>query len=145
MPSIEETLEFVKRAHGDQKDKGGMPYWHHLVAVMNGLPAYADDDWKCAALLHDVLEDTPTTAEDLRKMGYSEAVITAVELVTKPKGADYLRWIEDLRDSNNAIAKAIKRADLEHNLDPSRFHNLDGATRERLLQKYNHAKILLLS
>jgi hypothetical protein len=58
---------------------------------MNGLPSYANDEWRCAALLHDVLEDTIVTADDLRKMGYSEAVIKAVQIVTKPSETEYLR------------------------------------------------------
>ena len=144
-PTVEETLEFVKNAHGDQKDNGGMPYWHHLEAVMKGLPDQCEDDWKCAALLHHVLEDTSTTVRDLEALGYSEAVIQAVQIVTRPEGTDYLSWIGDIRNSNNAMAIAIKTADLAHNMDPGRFHNLDPDVRNRLRQKYRDASIIMRS
>jgi (p)ppGpp synthase/HD superfamily hydrolase len=118
---VEQTLEFVKRAHAGQVDKAGRPYWWHLEAVkdgLRGLPESGADEWQCAALLHDVLEDTPTTAADLRSMGYSETIVKAVQTVTKSKvtGVEYLDFIRSIAASRNPMAIAIKLADLRHNL-----------------------------
>jgi (p)ppGpp synthase/HD superfamily hydrolase len=123
MPTVDETLEFVKRAHVGQVDKAGRPYWLHLEAVkddLRGLPhdRCEADEWRRAALLHDVLEDTAVTAAGLRSMGFSEAVVKAVQTVTKPasSGVEYLDFIRSIAASRNPMAIAIKLADLRHNI-----------------------------
>jgi (p)ppGpp synthase/HD superfamily hydrolase len=142
MPTVEETLEFVKRAHIGQVDKVGRPYWLHLEAVkddLRGLPHDRDeaDEWRCAALLHDLLEDTGCTAAGLRYMGYSEPVIKAVQTVTKPQSSvDYLDFIMGIAASRNPMAIAIKLADLRHNL------GRDGAS-DAQRKKYAKALVLL--
>jgi (p)ppGpp synthase/HD superfamily hydrolase len=119
MPTVDETLEFVKRAHAGQVDKAGRPYWLHLEAVKNdlrGLPEHGADEWRKAALLHDVLEDTSTTANDLFLMGYSPEVIKAVETVTRRSDESYQDFIQSIAASGDPMALAIKMADLRHNL-----------------------------
>src|SRR5450755_2861043 len=69
-PTVESTIEFIKSAHAGQVDKAGVAYWHHPVSVMKRLGTDALDDYKLAALLHDVIEDTKYGASDLRAMGY---------------------------------------------------------------------------
>ena len=124
IPSVDDTIEFIKCAHADQVDKAGNPYWRHPVAVMYRLGADATKSEKLAALLHDVIEDTTYRAEDLRRLGYSADVIAAVELLSRPKGADrpsYQLWIRAIAASGNRIAIKVKIADNEDNSDPARL------------------------
>ena len=119
-PTIEQTITFIRKAHAGQVDKAGEPYWKHPVSVMKRL-GEAPDDFKLAALLHDVIEDTDYTANDLQKMGYSADVVRAVELLTKSGDVPYIDEIKKIRDSGNLIAIAVKISDNLDNLDQVRL------------------------
>jgi len=136
-PTVESTIEFIKRAHADQVDKGGVAYWRHPVSVMSRLGPDATEDCKLVALLHDVIEDTKYTAADLRSKGYSDRVIDAVLLLTKNKDLPYLDNIEHIAASGNKIAIAVKIADNEDNLDPDRIAKIPGSLR---VVNLHHAK-----
>lgn len=126
-PSVNETLEIMRIAHEGQVDKAGRPYWEHPLSVCRRLPADATDDERRVALLHDVLEDTPVTARDLAALGFGEAVIEAVKLLTRPKDAGpYLEWIKALSESGNRMAIQVKIADNEDNSDPARVRDAFG-------------------
>lgn len=132
MPSIAETIGYIKGAHAGQFDKGGRPYWEHPVSVMYRLPADATDEEKQVALLHDVLEDTDITTSDLLAAGYSIAVVTNVNRLTrKPNGPDYLDWIRSIAASGNRAAIRVKIADNEDNSDPARCDYLNDIDKER--------------
>lgn len=120
MPTIEDTIEFIRAAHAGQTDKGGQPYWQHPVAVMRRLGPSASETEKLTALLHDVIEDTHTSADDLRRLGFAEEVIAAVGLLTRPKAIAYLDWIRSIAASGNELAIRVKIADNEENSDPVR-------------------------
>ena len=122
-PTVESTIAFIQKVHAGQFDKGGIAYWQHPVSVMKRL-GEALDDFKFAALLHDVIEDTPTTADDLRAMGYSNDVVAAVVRLTKTGDAPYLEVIQGIARSGDVIAIAVKIADNEDNLDPDRLARL---------------------
>lgn len=123
-PTIEDTIVFIQKAHAGQFDKGGEEYWRHPVSVMKRLGPNAPVNYRLAALLHDVLEDTEYTAIDLLDLGYPPEVVNAVALLTKPKGIPYLDAIRRLIDSGNNIAVAVKIADNQDNLDPARVAKL---------------------
>lgn len=116
MDAITQALQVAINAHKGQTDKGGGDYIFHPVTV--ALHVKTDDE-KTVALLHDVVEDTDTTLNDLRAMGFSETVVQAVDSVTRrpdePRN-DYLRRVKA-----NVIATAVKIADLHHNSDISRI------------------------
>lgn len=140
-PTLEQTLEFIKKAHEGQK-YGGKPYWNHPVAVMSLLPASATEDEKHAALLHDTIEDTGTTDADLREMGYNENIITMVKLlsnnVSKPASMTYLEWIEKvIVASGNKGAMRVKYADNKHNL--STTGNLPPEKQESRTKRYSRS------
>ena len=139
MPTIEETIAFIKRAHAGQTDKAGNGYYRHPIAVMNRLPGDIDDEVKLAALLHDLLEDTPYTRQQLAEMGYSERTLDAVEMVTLKQGDQrtYSEKISGIIASGNRDAIQVKLADVSENSDPARLALLDSAKREHLLEKYS--------
>jgi (p)ppGpp synthase/HD superfamily hydrolase len=108
--SVNDAIEFIKKAHEGQIDKSGKPYWQHPLSVMKRLPKEATYDVLIAALLHDVLEDTDYTESDLRELGVSQNSINMIKILTK-----------DIASSKNKGAIMIKIADNEDNLDPSRI------------------------
>jgi (p)ppGpp synthase/HD superfamily hydrolase len=133
--SVEEAIALARKAHAGQTDKAGHPYIDHPLRVMHRLDGEHE---QMAAILHDVLEDTPTTAEDLRTVGCPEPVIAAVRALTKHPGEP----LEDsmARAAANPIACAVKHADIA---DPARLALLDEATAQRLLRKYADSTSLL--
>jgi (p)ppGpp synthase/HD superfamily hydrolase len=124
IPTVEDTIRFIKDAHAGQVDKGGVEYWKHPVSVMNRLGPDASMECQIVALLHDVIEDTSYTAEDLLRMGYPENVVASVKRLSKPKGMPYLDCIRAIVSSGDRMAMAVKRADNQDNLDPERLAKL---------------------
>lgn len=110
------AVALARRAHEGQLDKAGEPYINHPLHVAEAMDT---EEETCVALLHDVLEDSHYTACDLREAGMSEEVVRAVELLTHDERVDYFDYVRAL--SSNALAAKVKRADLEHNLDPTRL------------------------
>lgn len=130
-PSIEDTVNFISCAHHEQYDKGGNPYWWHPVSVMHRLGPDASHEEKLVALLHDVLEDTEWTAADLLAAGYSQAVVEAVQLLTRPEGPTYLDWVRSIVATGNRLAIRVKIADNEDNSSIERVHYLPAKDQER--------------
>lgn len=143
MPTIESTIEFIKKAHEGQVDKAGQPYYLHPIRVMRRLPDTTSEDAKLAALLHDILEDTPYVKGDLYRFGYSQYTIDIVELLTNKPGETYLDKIKVIINSGNRGAILVKCADIRDNLDPARLRKLPREDRERLVRKYVPAFELL--
>lgn len=144
MPTIEQTIAFIQRAHAGQKDKAGLEYYLHPVDVMNRLPTEAPLETKLAALLHDILEDTRYTRADLESMGYSATTLDAVELVTNAgDGRDYIDKIRSIILSGNRNAILVKLADVSANSDPSRLALLHESLQLKLRTKYSEPLRLL--
>ena len=80
------------------------------------------EDEKAVALLHDVIEDSPFTAEELLQAGLPETVVTAVQVLTKKKGQDYQTYLENVK--SNSLGRVVKLADLKHNSDLSRLSSV---------------------
>jgi (p)ppGpp synthase/HD superfamily hydrolase len=138
MRSIEKTIDFIKEAHAGVFDKVGVPYWLHPFAVYSLLGVDATDTEKHAALLHDIVEDTSYTYDNLHDMGYTEEVIDILKLVTRDVDdhRPYLIWINEIVDSGNISAMRVKKADIEHNMLRERMDLLDEKTHIRLEKKY---------
>ena len=102
-----------------------------------------DEEEKIIGLLHDLLEDTKVTIEELKEMGFSSFVLETLKLLTRNKAYSYDEYIDQIINSHNESALYIKKIDLEHNMDFTRCPNLDEATREKLQKKYtqNYSKI----
>ena len=124
-------------AHINQVDKSGMPYVYHPIHLAEQMK---DEDTIIVALLHDVVEDTDTTIEDIRKLGFSKDVCEALSLMTHDDSVPYMDYIKKLR--SNQIAKAVKLADLKHNSDLTRLDIVTEKDRKRV-EKYKAAEQLL--
>jgi (p)ppGpp synthase/HD superfamily hydrolase len=114
-PALEDAIAYAARAHRGQVDKGGQPYILHALRVML---RQVDDTARIVAVLHDVLEDTPETLDGLRTAGYSEEICAALDCLTRREGEPYEEMIE--RVAANRLARQVKLADLEDNLDIDR-------------------------
>jgi len=133
---IYKSLEIVTRVFSDKTDKGGFPYVIHLLKVYSGVDDYIE---KVCALLHDIIEDTDVTYDDLRKVGYSEEIIDILTILTKIKGEDYRDYIKRIIDSDNYHAMNIKLSDLRHNMDSGRIKNPTPNDYERITKRYEPA------
>lgn len=133
------ALQIAYKAHEGQLDKSGLPYIFHPYHVAEQM---TDEITACIALLHDVIEDTPMTIEELAAYGFPEEVIEGVRLMTHAEGVDYFDYV--LKIKENPYATAVKLADLAHNSDTSRMDTVTEHDMERL-EKYKKARELLLS
>ena len=110
------ALKLCFAAHKEQVDKSGMPYVFHPFHLAEQMK----DEVTCTvALLHDVVEDTDYTLEDLRAMGFEAAVIDALALLTHDPKEPYMDYVARIKE--NPVAKAVKLADLKHNSDRTRL------------------------
>lgn len=133
------VLVLATNAHAGQFDRGGNPYILHPLKVMHYLKS-DDEELQCIALLHDVIEDTKTTWQDLRDAGCTDRVIDTVEALTKLPGQSYDEY--KLRVFANADAMKVKMADLRHNTDIRRLKGVSQKDLDRLA-KYNQFYIEL--
>ena len=132
-----QAMKLCFEAHKNQKDKSGIPYVFHPFHLAEQME---EELSTVVALLHDVVEDTAYTFDDLRNMGYPEKVLEALMLLTHDDATPYLSYVERLKD--NPIAKAVKLADLRHNSDLSRLDHIDQKALDRV-EKYKKAIALL--
>ena len=112
----EKAYEIAKKAHLGQVDKAGEDYIKHPEKVASFVKT---DEEKAVAYLHDVIEDTELTLEDLYEYGLSKEVIEAVDIITKKRGEDYQSYLNSVK--KNKLARAVKLADLRHNSDLTRL------------------------
>ena len=120
-PDLGDSIEIMRRAHEGQLDKCGRPYYlHPLRVAMRLLHCTAAE--RHAALLHDVVEDTLVTMDDLRQMAYSGEVLDLVDLLTrrKPEGESHNEYVERIVQSGNVQALRVKLADVYDNMSPAR-------------------------
>lgn len=118
MATLQDAIALATKAHQGQKDKAGAVYINHPLRVMSRM---ATDEERMVAVLHDVVEDTSITLQQLRVAGYPKAVVDAVDALSRRKGETYEQFIERLKP--NALARKVKIGDLEDNMDLSRIPN----------------------
>lgn len=124
-------------AHKNQVDKTGIPYVFHPMHLAEQMK---DEYGCCVALLHDVVEDTDMTFEDLQKEGFPKEVIDALKLLTHDLSVPYMDYVKEIK--KNDLARKVKLADLRHNSDLSRLDYIDEKAISRQ-QKYIQAIELL--
>ena len=131
------ALKLCFEAHKEQVDKTGMPYVFHPFHLAEQM----DDELSTmCALLHDVVEDTDTTFADLLSMGFPQAVVEVLTLLTHEEGVPYMDYVEKI--SKNVTATKVKIADLKHNMDETRLSIVDEYAKKRA-QKYAQALAFL--
>ena len=115
--NTKKALKLCFDAHKDQVDKSGLPYVFHPFHLAEQMK---DEDTTIVALLHDVVEDTEYTLDDIRTMGFSDSVIAALALLTHDENTEYMEYVT-----------AVKLADLRHNSDLSRLDTADEKAEKR--------------
>lgn len=131
------ALKLCFAAHKDQTDKSGLPYVFHPFHLAEQMP---DELTTVVALLHDVVEDTPYTLEDLAKLGFPQKVLSSLARLTHDPSVPYLDYVAALKE--DPIARQVKLADLRHNSDLTRLDHVDEKARQRA-EKYAAAIRLL--
>ncbi len=139
MATLERALEIAARAHRGQVDKTGRPYILHPIRLMLNVSSPTE---MLAALLHDTVEDSDVTLDMLRREGFPAEVIEAVRCLTHEEGESYEDYV--LRAKNNPIARNVKRADLEDNMNLTRLNAVSQRDLDRL-QKYHDAWRILMA
>ena len=131
------AIKIAFEAHAGQLDRSGLPYVLHPLHVAEQMK---DEDTCVVALLHDGIEDTDMTLEDLRTYGFTEAQLEGVRLMTRLEDEDYFDYVRNLKD--NPIARAVKIEDLKHNSDKARISVMTEDDQKRL-EKYKKALEIL--
>ncbi len=136
-PETKKAMKLCFEAHKDQTDKSGLPYVFHPFHVAEQMH---DEKTTIVALLHDVVEDTSYTLQDLRAMGFNQEVLDAIALMTHDNNMPYMEYVAKIRE--NPIARAVKLADLRHNSDLTRMDEITETVLKRV-EKYKAAMQLL--
>ncbi len=131
---LDRALRLAVEAHSGQKDRSGRPYILHVMKVVMG--CRPDEDAMTVAALHDVVEDSPMTLEDLRGLGFAPMIVDAVDAISRRDGETYEDYIE--RVIRSPLARQVKRVDLEHNMDVRRLPHVTAADAARL-ERYRQA------
>ncbi|MDU1891197.1 MAG: GTP pyrophosphokinase [Dysgonomonas sp.] len=131
---LEKAIQIAVNAHFGQVDKGGMPYIFHPLRVMG---RFSSVEERIVAVLHDVVEDTTITFEDLQEMGIPKHLVLVLRILTRKADTPYRGYIEKI--SENPVARAVKIADLIDNMDTSRLTKI---TEDDLLRLQKYADSL---
>ncbi len=132
------AMRLAYNAHHGVLDKGGVPYVFHPFHVAEQMNTEYD---VCVALMHDVVEDTNYTLDDIRAQGFPDEIIEALKCLTKQKDQDYMEYINIVK--NNPIAVRVKLADIEHNSDKTRIPAGQEEHYKYLHERYAKAKKIL--
>ena len=136
-PLTKKALKLCFEAHKNQVDKTGLPYvFHpfHLAEQMDSEIAVV------CALLHDVVEDTPLSLQDIAEMGFPREAVEVLALLTHEEGVPYMEYVQKIK--HNPIARQVKIADLQHNSDLTRLDTVDEWAQRRTA-KYSEALRIL--
>lgn len=131
------AMKLCFEKHRNQVDKCGMPYLFHPFHVAESMP---DEYTTCVALLHDIVEDTDVTLDQLRCEGFPDEVVDAVKLMTHDPNVPYLEYVKGIK--KNSIAKIVKLSDLKHNSDLTRLDSVTETDLKRV-EKYKEAIAIL--
>lgn len=134
---LAKAIILATKNHKGQVDKGGNPYILHPLRIMVKVKSL---EAKIVAILHDIIEDTDITKEDLLDMEFPYEIVEAIELLSKPKKEDYIHYIRRIKE--NPLAKEVKMADLQDNMDLSRLNKITEKDLNRV-EKYKKAYSIL--
>ena len=126
------AMQIAFDAHKEQTDKTGLPYIFHPFHLAEQMDT---EEEVCVALLHDVIEDTNMTFDDLRSYGFSDRIMDALSILTHDDGIPYSHYITTIKYCDNPLVKKVKLADLHHNNDETRLDEISEKDRERFKEK----------
>jgi (p)ppGpp synthase/HD superfamily hydrolase len=138
--TVAEATELARHAHAGQVDKAGRDYFLHVCAVRDALAGYGQDA-QVAGVLHDVLEDTALTEDDLARAGVPAHVLRAIDSVTRRAGEPYMEMIR--RAAADGLGRVVKLADNADNTREDRMAALDPARAASLRKRYAKARAAL--
>jgi (p)ppGpp synthase/HD superfamily hydrolase len=138
MKNLALAISITSKAFEKTLDKGGQPYILHCLRVMNNVQG--DECVKCASVMHDLIEDTDWTFEQLTALGFSDKTIGLLHLLTHQKETSYDDYIKAISVSKEAVE--IKKRDLEDNCNITRIKGLRKKDFDRL-EKYHRAYVYL--
>jgi (p)ppGpp synthase/HD superfamily hydrolase len=138
--TLEDAIALATEAHEGQRDRTGKPFIGHPLRVMGRMSGELE---RMVAALHDVIEDTSLTAQDLAAAGVPARVVDAVLILTKADDEPYERYLHRIVDSGDPVAIAVKHADIADNSDPERLRGLSEEDRTRLSAKYATGRRIL--
>lgn len=139
--NLERAIEIATVAHEGQTRFDGSPYIEHPLRVMRTVQNQGHSERaQIVGVLHDTVEDSDWTFDNLRDEGFDDMIIFPLELLTKEKGEDYELYVQRL--SVNACARAVKKADLFDNLD---LTGLENPSKKKIMniEKYGRALLYL--
>ncbi len=137
MATIEKAIELAAKYHAGQVDKAGLPYILHPLAIMARVDGI---ETKTVAVLHDIIEDTSITAENLSQLGFSDTVVSVVVALTRTKGMTRIEAAYQAKA--NPVARVVKLADLAENMNLGRIPNPTAKDYQRLQECQQAKKIL---
>jgi len=137
MATLDKAILIAAQAHQGQKDRYGATYTLHPIRVMMQCETETE---MIVAILHDVIEKTERTSEQLREQGFNEDIIEAVDLLTRRDSQPYMEYIDRLK--GNPIARKVKIADIEDNMNPKRMDSLSDKNFEKLARLHKAWLIL---
>ena len=126
---FDKAVFIAAREHLGVRDKGGHAYILHPMRIAMRLRT-SDEELMSIAILHDVIEDSKLTFEDLKAEGFSDRVIAALKLLTHQKGVSYDDYIDNMRGNRDALR--VKREDLRDNSDITRLKGVSEKDFERM-------------
>lgn len=133
--TLAKAIQFAVEKHGEQRDKGGNTYIRHPLRVMEKMDS---EDEMVVAVLHDVVEDTDATLEDLRALGLTFTQIMAVDALTKKEGQTDEQYISEILKSH--VARKVKIADIEDNMNLKRLKNRRELSEKDFVRLTKYAK-----
>ncbi len=133
MSDLDQAILIATKAHAGQTDKAGQPYILHPLRLMF---KFFSEDERIVSVMHDIVEDSAITLEDLKNLGFSEPIIEAIECLTKLNNESYESFI--MRVSKNDLARKVKIEDIKDNLDLTRLNRVTSKDFTRV-EKYHRA------
>lgn len=135
---LHKMLMLASYKHAGQLDKSGQPYILHPIAVMYLLYT-TDEELQCMALGHDLLEDTNTTQSELIEH-FTPRIVEGIRSLTRFPSETYAEYIEKVKLNPDAVR--VKLCDLQHNMDPSRGHEIPISLRKRYMKSFRELQVV---
>ncbi len=138
---VYKALEISTELFKNDIDKGGNPYFLHLLYVYNNV--FGEEE-KIVALLHDVIEDKKVSKQELLEIGFPQKIVSDIVILTRDKSLDYGSYINNIVKNGSKEALEVKLADLKNNIDLTRIKNPTVKDYERVEKRYvpSYEKIL---